>query len=220
MKIATAIELKCSAFEQKIVSPSEKQIIRPASNNRKLSGGGKISVIQRGKWQGFPLFKISLEERKTCPETCKMFDKCYGNHMQFAYRTDHTNPDFLEILQAEITILARMHKYGFVIRLHELGDFYSVKYVSFWKRMIEKFPNLNIYGYTAREKDSDIGKQICILNQNTKRVFIRFSGVLGENGAVVNHIGKEAFICPSKRLSCMECCLCWNTRKCVSFIEH
>lgn len=222
MRVETALKLGCSAYEKSIKSPLESRIIKTASNNIKMTGDGKFSVIQRGRFIGLPFFKVSLEERKTCPKTCQQWDRCYGNNMPFAHRIDHTDPDFFRVLHSELTMLDAKHPHGFVVRLHELGDFYSVQYARFWLKALNEFSRLRIIGFTARPMDSKIGQVVEEMNSNTRKCYIRFSGFRGDRGAVVDAKGKDVFQCPSYShgLTCAQCTLCWETQKCVSFKAH
>ena len=45
-------------------------------------------------------------------------------------------------------------KKDYAIRLHVLGDFYSVEYVEFWNQMLDRFSNIKIFGYTAHAIDN------------------------------------------------------------------
>ena len=42
------------------------------------------------------------------------------------------------------------HVNGFAVRLHNLGDFYSVEYVELWRKLLERHPALHVWGYSAR----------------------------------------------------------------------
>ena len=54
----------------------QEMVLKSGENSRKLG-----SVVEKGKWKGFPIFSLSLEERKTCPRSCSVWDRCYGNGM-------------------------------------------------------------------------------------------------------------------------------------------
>jgi len=53
-------------------------------------------------------------------------------------------------LEREVAGRADDHPLGFAVRLHELGDFYSVEYVGLWLQLLERHPALHIWGYSAR----------------------------------------------------------------------
>lgn len=211
----------------KSVQPPNEHILVSGHNNIKI---GKI--VRKGPLRGYWIYTLSLEERKTCPASCQHWQSCYGNNMPFAKRVDHTHPDFLTILEKAIAVrcaTAKKRGSGILVRLHALGDFYSPEYVGFWRRMLVKFPNLSIYGYTARNNEDDIGPAVFRLRRDFKRrAMIRSSNGARHNMATVS-IGradscpKNAFVCPEqtgKTLGCDTCGLCWGTEKNVAFLEH
>lgn len=204
-------------FLKQVKDPCDsKRLLQPASSNGKLSKGEK--VISKGKWKGMPLYSLSLEERKTCPKTCQQWATCYGNNMPFANRIDHTSSSFLTNLSGELALLATKNPLGFVIRLHVLGDFYSVPYVKFWTRMLKAHTALRIFGYTHREKNSKIGLAIQKLNE--AGAWIRWSDA---GGIMSANVDGEGITCPEqtgKTASCMTCGLCWSTPKAINFLGH
>lgn len=91
---------------------------------------GKIGKrITKGPWRGLPIYCLTLEERATCPASCHEWDSCYGNAMHLARRHRH-GPELERLLSAELGHLAERHPDGFAVRLHILGDFYSVRYAA------------------------------------------------------------------------------------------
>lgn len=166
------------------------------------------------------------------PTECRT---CRGKYLEITGKIDHTHPDFLIVLEQAIAKLcaqaARPHtlQAGILIRLHALGDFFSVEYAGFWQRMLTTYPNLAIYGYTAHAPESPIGWLLGMMNSLfQQRCMVRFS-----NGGMMQmstvSIGREdscppdAFICPEqtgKTLGCDTCGACWGTRKNVAFLEH
>lgn len=196
-----------------------------------VSGHSNVKIgrdVRKAKFRGYWIFTLSLEERKTCPSSCRHWQTCYGNNMPFAKRIDHTDPEFLSALAAEIPTLCLKHK-GVLIRLHALGDFYNEEYIQFWMRMLRTYSNLAIYGYTARHPTTPLGNLIWEMNARwPDRCIIRFSdGQLPEMSTV--SIGDEsdcppnAFLCPEqtgKTRCCATCGACWSTTKNVAFKEH
>jgi hypothetical protein len=206
-----------------------------------VSGHNNIKIgrdVRKGHLRGYWIYTLSLEERKTCPSSCQHWQTCYGNNMPFAKRIDHTDPQFLPLLEAEIAELCvppahargkKAARTGVLIRLHALGDFYSYEYVEFWGRMLRQFPNLSIYGYTGRDFLSVIGARIQRINiEFGARCMVRFSNGGLETMSTVS-IGSvescppNAFICPEQTggtLGCDHCGACWATKKNVAFLEH
>ena len=180
------------------------------SNNKKL---GKFIV--KGRHKNKPLYSLSLEERKTCPKSCFHWKTCYGNNMPFAHRFEGNDKLMLR-LENEIKLLSKKHKEGILIRLHVVGDFFSVKYVRFWKRLLGIYTNISIFGYTARTPFSPIGKEIVNLrNKNWDNFSVRFSNSVMELSANSENLlgGKKGLICPEqldKTKNCANCGLCWN----------
>lgn len=201
-----------------------------------VSGHSNVKIgrdVRKGKFKGYFIYTLSLEERKTCPSSCQHWQTCYGNNMPFAKRIDHTTDDFLPRLEKEIALLCKHHPAGVLIRLHALGDFYSQNYVEFWMRMLRFHPALAIFGYTARDPSPSfhptIGHLIEEMNfRNKDRCMIRFSnGGRAEMSTMTirdkdsEHDG--AFICPEqsgKTQCCATCGACWSTTKNVAFMEH
>ena len=224
--------MKTSTIYQKSIKQHAKNgLLKKGSSNKKL--GFKITSK---KWTGKRLYSLTLVERETCPTTCHHWDDCYGNNMPFAHRYKNANIDLL--LEREIESLMQKHKEGIVIRLHVLGDFYSVDYVDFWEEMLFRHPKLCLFGYTARKGDI-IAQSIWLLNKRfSDRCVIRHSGNFeaGEIQDGYQDLYKEdwsyaaeesftgaSFDCPEqtgKLKDCASCGLCWTTKKTVRFLSH
>lgn len=230
MKRDQAIALGVSMYEKTLTRPMDAaRLLRPASDNAKL-GGSTRKTWRIGPFKNRPLYSLTLEERATCPATCPALTDCYGNNMPFAKRVDvSADPmGFLRRLELELAQLARKHPEGFSIRLHVLGDFYSVEYVRFWQRALERFPRLGIYGYT--HTTGDIADAI-------DDVFARYPGRFsilrsddptpGIRPMALRETMPESAslpVCPEqtgKAASCLDCGLCTlpNVRG-VKFLSH
>jgi hypothetical protein len=216
-------------FGKRVLAP-DQHILVSGHNNIKIGRD-----VRKGRLRGYWIYTLSLEERKTCPSSCQHWQSCYGNNMPFAKRVDHTHPEFLATLETSLDLLcqgaAKPHTLatGILVRLHALGDFFSVEYVEFWQRMLATHKNLAIYGYTAHPPESGIGWLLGMMNSLFQdRCMVRYS-----NGGMMQmstvSIGREdscpkdAFVCPEqtgKTLGCDSCGLCWGTRKNVAFLEH
>jgi hypothetical protein len=146
--------------------------------------------------------------------------------MPFASRINVHGDGFLKRLELEVKQLARKHPAGFTVRLHVLGDFYSVEYVKYWERLIRAYP-VSVFGYTHRI--DDIGREV-------ERVFTDNPGrfnILQSNGGFgtrpiamrAGSPGSENLpTCPQqtgKAASCLDCGLCTLPYvKGVKFISH
>lgn len=213
-------------YPTRVLGPTEM-------TNLLVSGHSNVKIgrdVRKGKLKGYWIYTLGLEERATCPRSCQHWQTCYGNNMPFAKRVDHTDPQFLPMLEAEIEMLLQRHKKGILVRLHALGDFYSEMYVAFWWRMLETHERLAIYGYTARDGWSDpIGVDIgSMCSKFGYRCMIRESngpwpGMSAISIAKPEDRPVDAFICPEQTgqtRCCATCAACWSTVKNVAFLEH
>lgn len=197
------------------------RILKSGVNSRKIG-----AVVAKGRWANMPLFTLTLEERETCPRTCREWASCYGNNMHWSQRVADDGTLALR-LWGELASLSAQHPGGFVVRLHVLGDFYSVAYVEFWRSALEQFPPLRIFGFTARQPDTPIGAAIAaIADASWDRFAVRFSGAdLAEGAAEVIDQPADAtgILCPAQsdpERCCATCGLCWATRRNISFVRH
>lgn len=183
-------------------------------------------LVTKGRWRGFPIFTLTLEERATCPRSCAQWRTCYGRNMPFAERIIHDGV-FEARLWSELEALDRLHPDGFVVRLHILGDFYSIEYVAIWEAALSIFPALRVFGYTARSPFEPIGRELFVLtNRLPDRFSIRFSngGFATGCAEVVDRAEDTSnIICPAqtgKTDCCATCALCWQSPKTIAFLRH
>jgi|TARA_R110000823_G_scaffold197542_1_gene328703 hypothetical protein len=194
------------------------KVLKP-STNKKL--GRKIT---KGAWRGMPFHTLTLVERETCDSDCEHWEDCYGNNMPFAHRFI-ANSALTSKINLELDILDKKYPAGYVIRLHILGDFYSVGYVNFWKRQLANRPGLRIYGYTRHHPTKTIGKAVLSVRQAFPDTFkIRFSNLPSDNlSASSEHVSKRGIVCPvqlDKTPNCGACGLCWVAKKPIIFLDH
>ena len=193
------------------------RILKPVSDNGKLGKGS--NVITKGAWRGFPLFSLTLEERATCPDTCGRWRDCFGNNMGHAHRFGHDDALMVR-LAMELSMLQDEHPEGFVVRLHILGDFWSVAYVQFWIDALAQYPALRIFGYTHRHPTlPPIGRAIARGLQNS-RAWVRWSDSDGPMTATVSGRGIQCPEQTGKTQSCLTCALCWSTERAIAFLPH
>lgn len=203
----------------------EGRVLKDGHNSRKIG-----RLVTKGKWRGMPIFTLTLEERATCPRSCLHWRDCYGNKMNWSNRL--LPGDALERrLAAELAQLQRTFPGGFVVRLHVLGDFYSVAYVDRWVAWLDLHPALRVFGYTARPAADPIGARLRqVVAERWDRFAIRSSN-LGVAEAGANTIARqpeaprvaEGIVCPAQtgRTDCCGTCgLCWGTRANVAFVAH
>lgn len=201
-------------FPSRVTDPSER-LLKSGIHSRKIG-----NRVVKGKWYGMPIFTLTLEERATCPRSCLHWFDCYGNSMHYPPR--HRHGEALEKqLEKELTALNQRYPGGFVVRLHVLGDFYSVHYVAEWGRWMQRFSALHVFGYTARWVDDDIGIMLMQVRMAfPSRWWIRWSGH-DEEAALST--GESGITCPvqtGKTASCGTCGLCWSILKPIHFLAH
>lgn len=212
-------------FPKSVKHPQLFSLLKPASSNSKLSTGSNF--IQKGKWKGSYLVSLTLEERKTCPSYCHHWVDCYGNNMYMSTRYKHGNG--LEIgLDVELNRLCKKYN-SVVVRLHILGDFYSVDYVNLWDELLDKYHNLKVFGYTARFEYNDPIYDALeeVRLKHKDRWWVRYSANRNNNDHQIfavneNFIG-DSFVCPqqtNKVADCISCGVCWQTNKSVMFLTH
>lgn len=200
----------------------EERLLKSGENNRKIG-----SLSTKGAWSGFLIFTLTLEERATCPRTCLEWATCYGNNMGMSVRI-FDDGTLQPRLAAQLMHLQATHPKGFIVRLHVLGDFYSVDYVRFWHDALKQFPTLHIFGFTARLPDTEIGREIMAMRLDfPERCMIRLSGGEGNDpmrSEVINRAEQATgTLCPAQSdpdRSCATCGLCWTSDRTISFVRH
>lgn len=217
-----AVRAGRTLFPTTVVPAGESpRLLIEGKNSRKIG-----NRVVKGRWAGMPIYTLTLEERATCPRSCQEWSTCYGNRMHLArrHRDDGT---LMARLAAEVQALDLRHPQGFVVRLHVLGDFYSVEYASLWDALLERHPSLRIFGFTAHPPSSEIGRYLVSMNADGDRCWIRFSGDMGAMGSLVIaderasvHVVCPAQSHPQKVGSCGECGLCWTMQRPIEFVRH
>lgn len=202
---------------------------------RLLVGGHNQSKIgakvMKGPWAGMPIYTLTLEERKTCPTTCPVWQECYGNSTPFARRIKH-GPRFEAMLWREVRSLSVQHE-RFAVRLHILGDFYSPWYAWGWRHALDTLPGLHLFGFTAHARSSVTGVVVHMMNTaHPERCGIRFS-VETPTGAPMEAVtlwdGDQpagVIPCPAQdggTACCATCGLCWApsaAHHAIGFVGH
>lgn len=176
-----------------------------------------------------PIFTLTLEERATCPRSCQHWLDCYGNKMQWSPR-QVAGPALEARIEAQLDDLNREYPNGFVVRLHVLGDFYSLRYVQRWALWLAIFPALRVYGYTAWQVGSDIGDAVSALRARCAgRFMVRHSDADAGFRSLTVKCAEEsgdAIVCPAQShakadaICCATCALCWSTERAIAFLAH
>lgn len=201
-------------------------------NNAKT--GGEVTI---GPWKGAKVFTLSLVERETCPRTCATWLECYGNAMPLARRHRPTE-GLTQKLWSELRDLSftPTGDRKIAVRLHVLGDFFSDAYVRFWGQALLALPQLHVWGYTAHDQKSLIGRRVAQLNADFPgRCVIRFSHAQAPAMATGVQWGpieppgtthEPRILCPASTeatAACSTCGLCWSPAardKRIVFIGH
>ena len=74
-------------------------VLKDGAHSSKI--GGDVLV---GRLRGAKIFTLTLEERATCPRSCRHWVGCYGNAMQAARRWQH-GPELIDRLANEVAAL-------------------------------------------------------------------------------------------------------------------
>lgn len=209
-------------FSSRVFEPVEVQrVLKTGQQSRKI---GK--QITKGRRRGWPIFTLTLEERATCPRSCTQWANCYGNNMQAAERIV-AGPELEEALLSELAALQAAHPAGFLVRLHVLGDFYSAGYVDLWRRALTLFPALHVFGFTAHDPASEIGRpilQLAVADWNRFAVRFSGSGLDRLSSEVVDDLAQaRGIVCPAQTGGtdcCATCALCWHSDRTITFLRH
>ncbi len=217
-------------YPHSVRQPTEaERVLKDGANNAKI--GGDVLV---GWLKGAPIFTLTLEERATCPRSCQHWTTCYGNSMDKAHRFAH-GPALMERIEAELAEIMDKHE-RILIRLHVLGDFWSLKYVEFWRRMLFEHEGLHIFGFTAWPQDTEIGSYLAALRGALpSRFWLRHSGTCAPWGSFTIDFPTErktlgdGIVCPAQldanegspcQKHCGNCAACWSTDRHIIFTEH
>lgn len=216
-------------FSSRVTDPiAGKAVLIGGENNSKIG-----SHVTKGALRGAPIFTLTLEERATCPKSCDLWRTCYGNAMPHPLRLRH-GAALERRIEAEVADLIREHG-RILIRLHILGDFYSLGYVALWAGLLARHPGLHVFGFTAWAPDTHIGRAIAAIRDlDPRRFSIRHSGRGGAWGSFTidfptakKRIG-DAIVCPEQSAAmegqegryCGSCTLCWASDAAICFVEH
>jgi hypothetical protein len=97
-----------SIFPSRVFDPDEVQrVLKDGHQSRKI---GKF--VTKGRYKGFFIYTLTLEERATCPATCKAWAFCFGNNMQAAERIT-SGPALEAALWEELASLQAKHPAAF-----------------------------------------------------------------------------------------------------------
>lgn len=210
-------------YPSKVQLPGKFAVLKRGVNGRKT--GPRIA---KGAWKGLQIYSLTLEERATCPTSCERWRSCFGNNTHWPTR-HAAGPELEARLEIEVSALARKHPNGYGLRLHILGDFYSVAYVELWRTLIERHPELHIFGFTRRwDSDDPIARAVLeLMAQQPERFKMRLSNSpTGPATITVEtplQVPADAILCPEhmeKTATCGTCGLCWTSTRRIALLQH
>ena len=211
-------------FPTTVRTGRDRWALKSAENTAKIGG-----EILKGKWAGFPAYTLTLEESQTCPTSAITGDPATATRCTSRSEC-RRGPTWSGGLIREVALLETYHPNGFAVRLHNLGDFYSVEYVELWGRLLDRHPALHCWGYTARwHSDDPIAAALAsLVDREWDRFAIRFSNAPSETCSTISvehpyQVPPDAILCPEqigKTESCSTCALCWATKRRIAFLQH
>ena len=211
-------------FKKALVELGDAPILAKGVQSAKLG-----ITVTKGRHKGLPMRYVTLEEGRTCPMECAIRSKCYGGNMPLAkrivWRGEATGQGIADAIQ---------HSAPAMIRLHNLGDFPSLKYA---RRVLSALltGGSAAFGFTHHAPETPTGADIrALAAKHWDRFAIRTSYLHGtrepipeRSAVVVEHPEQAALhnavLCPEqmgKAKSCATCGFCWHSQRPVAFVLH
>lgn len=147
-------------------------------------------------------------------------------------RLAHEDPERLhQLLRRDIQATLVYEPDGFLLRIHEAGDFVSAAHAEVYDRLAREFENVTFFGYSRAWVSPAIAAVLARMN-NLPNVAIRESldrdRYRGTGLAPVAYFGpkglepERAFMCPEQLggPKCADCGLCWRVTLPVIFRQH
>lgn len=230
VKVEVDSSKKGTIFPERVQNPRPGEaVLKEGRWNSKI--GGDVLV---GHLRGAKILTLTLEERATCPRSCELWTRCYGNGMHYSTRYRLT-PALLSRIREELTDWCSKED-AVLVRLHILGDFATFDYLAFWVELLDFHDNLYVFGFTAWGEDTKIGAGIKRVREAMPgRFCIRHSGRSGPWGSFTIDFPTErkrlgdVVVCPEQRdamnghprkTHCGSCAVCWSTDRPIAFVEH
>lgn len=130
--------------------------------------GGNSKLKETARLNDCIVLGFTLPRVLTCPEAGECKEFCYGKAGMYCmpnpFNHAHANlnatkrADFVDAMHVELAYhehQARLKGKKLWVRLHDLGDFYSLEYALKWKELIHSFSNVNFYAYSTSLKILD-----------------------------------------------------------------
>lgn len=202
--------------------------------NGKTGTHGKFGSMRITK--GLPIHDCP-NRTEACSKVCYAIKfATWGNLKQgmagHYSRLAHNDTDTLwSLMRRDIQATLVYEPDGFIIRIHEAGDFVSPEHVMVYHRLALEFSSVIYFGYSRGWADEAIGPTLEAINE-LPNVFIRESidgsRPEGTGKAPLAYFGpkelapKKAFKCPEQLggPKCVDCGLCWRVSLPVVFRVH
>ena len=158
---------------------------------------------------------FSISANDTCPgKTPWCEKKCYAKKLERiyptvkkSYATNLVEANKRTFSLNMINALKKIPKNTATIRIHVSGDFYSVKYINQWIKVINEYPNLQFYAYTKSWRVPSLLKALDKLHKLPNLVLIASTDIDTFNKQEIVPVGwREAYsgsIKPEKFVTCL-----------------
>ena len=147
-------------------------------------------------------------------------------------RLAHEDPERLyQLLRRDVQATLVYEPDGFLLRVHEAGDFVSPAHAAVYVRLAAEYPAVTFFGYSRAWTNQSIVPHLITLNELpnvTIRESIDESRPTGTGLAPVAYFGPKEmepagpFRCPEQLggPKCADCGLCWRVNRPVVFQQH
>jgi hypothetical protein len=143
---------------------------QPPDDLNILIAGAHCEAPTRRSLLALPRFTLCLEAHASCAPDCPRRRTCPGKAAGLRPGAAVENA-----LAADLRSLSARHPTGFALRLHRLGDFYGLGYLTRWAEWLEEWPAIHAYGATGWSPDSEIGSRVLALRLTfPERWWVRF----------------------------------------------
>lgn len=194
--------------------------------------GTMNELLKKGNSKTGEKVKTWSMNQTTCPCHC---EKCYANYGCYNFagvkKSLEMNTELavnhLEFLERALMAQCETLEDGTEIRIHAVGDFFSLAYIEMWGRIIKAFPTLVFWTYTKVQAFESMFDEFPNANI-VKSLVPGFGFNFGHIDYIINMynaliaMGKEVHICKcgiDDNQHCHNCASC-SKYEYVLFVEH